>query len=98
MTKTASVVPYDDLRACRWSSLRGQAGVGTTTVAVNLAAAMADRGGRVLVVDAAERRNDLAEVAGVGRGFEYSLADVIAGKCDVADAIVGGPVGIARFG
>ena len=42
-------------------------GVGATTVAVNLAAAIADRGERVLVVDAAEGGNDLADMAGVGR-------------------------------
>ncbi len=95
LTQTASVVPYDDRARVPTVVVSGaQAGVGTTTVAVNLAAALADSSGRVLVVDAAERRNALAEVAGVGRGFEYSLSDVIAGKCDVADAIVGGPVGM----
>ena len=43
----------------------GRAGVGATTVAVNLAAVLADRGERVLVVDAAEERSNLAESAGV---------------------------------
>jgi flagellar biosynthesis protein FlhG len=43
----------------------GRAGVGATTVAVNLAAAMADRGERVALVDADEQRNNLIEVAGI---------------------------------
>lgn len=69
-------------------------GVGATTVAVNLAAAIADRGARVLVVDAAEDGNDLADVAGVGREIEHCLSDVVNGKCGVADAIVDGPMAL----
>src|SRR4051812_1002142 len=69
-------------------------GVGVTTVAVNLAAAIADRGGRVLVVDAEEGRNNLADVAGVGRAVEHCVADIVDGKCGVEDAIVDGPMGV----
>jgi len=43
----------------------GRAGVGTTTVAVNLAAVLADRGERVLLVEAAEQRANMREIAGV---------------------------------
>jgi flagellar biosynthesis protein FlhG len=64
--------------------------VGATTVAVNLAAALADRGQRVLVVDAAEHRNDLADVAGVGRDFDYAVSDVMTGKCGIEEAVVDG--------
>ena len=35
-----------------------RAGVGATTVALNLAAVLADRGERVLLVDGAQQRND----------------------------------------
>ncbi len=72
----------------------GKAGVGATTVAVNLAAVLADRGERVLAIDAAEHRNDLAELAGLGRESNFLLSDVISGNCGVADAIVQGPVGM----
>lgn len=69
-------------------------GVGATTVAVNLAAAIADRGDRVLLLDAAEKGSNLADLAGVSRALEYSAADVVHGKCGVAEAIVEGPVGM----
>src|SRR5215470_12407662 len=69
-----------------------RSGVGTTTVAVNFAVAIADRGGRVLLVDAAEGRNNLADVVGVGRKIEHCAADVVNGKCGVRDAMVEGPM------
>src|SRR5215213_6978562 len=69
-------------------------GVGVTTVAANLAAAIADRGARVLVVDAAEGGNDVADVAGVGREIEHWVSDVVNGTCGVADAMVDGPMGV----
>ena len=69
-------------------------GVGATTVAVNLAAAIADRGERVLVVDAAEGGNELADMAGVGREIEHCVSDVVNGKCGAGDAIVDGPMGL----
>src|SRR5215218_8502999 len=71
-----------------------RSGVGATTVAVNLAAAIADRGERVLVVDAAEGGNGLAELAGVGREIEYCVSDIVNGKCGARDAIVAGPMGM----
>jgi flagellar biosynthesis protein FlhG len=72
----------------------GRASVGATTVALNLAAVLADRGERVLLVDAAQQRNDVVEPAGVRREVVYGLSDVLAGKCDVDAAIVPGPVGV----
>jgi flagellar biosynthesis protein FlhG len=71
-----------------------RAGVGATTVALNLAAVLADRGERVLLVDGAEQRNAVPESAGVRGDVRYGLADVLAGKCDVDDAIVQGPAGV----
>jgi MinD-like ATPase involved in chromosome partitioning or flagellar assembly len=69
-------------------------GVGGTTVAVNLAAAIADRGARVLVVDAAEGGNDVADMAGVARTIEHCVSDIMNGKCGARDAIVDGPMGL----
>ncbi len=71
----------------------GKGGVGATTVAVNLAAALAERGQRVVLVDAARPRGDLADVVGIAATFERSLGDVLAGRCAAADALVPGPAG-----
>jgi flagellar biosynthesis protein FlhG len=71
----------------------GRSGVGTTTVAVNTGAALADFGHRVLVVDASQHLNDMPDVAGIRR-VEKSLADVVAGKSSVMDTAVSGPVGM----
>lgn len=72
----------------------GRAGVGTTTVALNLAAVLADRGERVLLVDGAQQRNDVIEPAGVRWDGQHSLFDVLSGKCAASEAIVRGPAGI----
>ncbi len=73
----------------------GRGGVGTTTVAVNLAAVLADGGERVLLVDAAAENNSVAEVAGVrGSQVERTLSDVLAGRCGIAEALVPGPAGM----
>ncbi len=71
-----------------------RAGVGATTVVVNLGAVLADRAKRVLVVDAAEEGSNMSEIAGVRKRAEHSLADVLSGKCEIADAIMPGPAGM----
>ncbi len=71
----------------------GKGGVGATTVAVNLAASLAERGRRVVLVDAARQHGDLAGVAGVDAGIARSLSEVLAGRCAAADALVPGPAG-----
>lgn len=71
----------------------GKGGVGTTTVAVNLAAVLADREFRVVAVDAARQHADLAQVAGIGPISGGTVADVMAGKCRALDALVPGPAG-----
>ncbi|MEX0612373.1 MAG: AAA family ATPase [Pirellulales bacterium] len=72
----------------------GRAGVGVTTVAANLAAVFADRGARVLLIDAVQQHSNLAEIAGVNwTKTEHTLADVLAGKCTLAEAMSRGPGG-----
>ena len=72
----------------------GRAGVGITTVAMNLATVMADGGERVLLVDADRERSSMAEMAGVKpTTIDYTVSDVLAGKCTAADAIMPGPAG-----
>jgi flagellar biosynthesis protein FlhG len=62
-------------------------------VAVNVAAALADHGARILIVDAAGERSNLVEIAGVRLTGEFTLEDALAGRCKVADAVVAGPGG-----
>lgn len=71
-----------------------RAGVGATTVSLNLAAVLADRGERVLLVDGSQHRSDVIEVPLVRRNVAKSLGDVLAGKCSAREAIVTGPAGI----
>jgi flagellar biosynthesis protein FlhG len=95
LSKAASVEPCDAPASLPMVVVAGaRNGVGATTVAVNLAVAIADRGARVLVVDAAEGGNQVADMAGVARNVEHCAADVMSGKCDVADAVVDGPMGL----
>jgi flagellar biosynthesis protein FlhG len=74
------------------SGARG--GVGATSAAMNLAAVLSDQGERVLLVDGAQQRNELIETSGVRRELEFSLADVLSGKCRIEEALVGGPLGM----
>jgi flagellar biosynthesis protein FlhG len=95
LSKGASVEPCNVPASLPMVVVAGaRNGVGATTVAVNLAAAIADRGARVLVVDAAESGNKLADMAGVARDVEHCAADVMSGNCSVEDAVVDGPMGL----
>jgi flagellar biosynthesis protein FlhG len=71
-----------------------RAAVGATTVALNLAAVLADRGGGVLLVDAAAHRPDASESIAARRDVEFGLGDVLAGKCEIEKAIVTGAGGL----
>jgi flagellar biosynthesis protein FlhG len=71
----------------------GRTGVGTTTVAANLGAVLADRGERVVLVDGAQPDGDLAQVAGVGPAIQHSIDEIISGGCSAAEALGPGPAG-----
>jgi flagellar biosynthesis protein FlhG len=70
----------------------GKGGVGTTTVAVNLAVALALDGRRTVLVDADLGRADAATLCRAGDG--NTVADVLAGRLSVHEALVRGPAGI----
>jgi flagellar biosynthesis protein FlhG len=70
----------------------GRMGVGATTVAVHLAAALAQEAQRVVLVDADLQRADAATQAGVHGKF--TLCDVLAGRRSIHEAIQIGPAGM----
>lgn len=68
-------------------------GEGTTTVALNLSAAIAEDGHAVIVVDADLRRPKVAEYLGLEGGL--GLADVLAGRASLQEAVQPcGPEGV----
>jgi flagellar biosynthesis protein FlhG len=70
----------------------GRLGVGATTIAVQLAAALGQEAQRVVLVDADLYRADAAALAGVAG--KLTLSDVIAGRRSIHEAIQIGPAGI----
>jgi flagellar biosynthesis protein FlhG len=74
----------------------GKCGVGTTTIAVNVAAAMARRGTRVVLVDLDWNRNDVANMCGLEP--QMGLADVIEGTRPITEALQLAPAGLRVLG
>src|SRR5687768_271415 len=76
----------------------GKRGVGATTVAVNLAVALAKDALRVILVDADFTHASIAAQAGLSDAI--GIGDVLAGRKSVHEAIQRGPAGwqtIAEF-
>jgi flagellar biosynthesis protein FlhG len=70
----------------------GKGGVGTTTVALNLAAGLTHNGHRTVLVDLAHHA-DLAHLAGAEVADGNTVADVAEGKCSINEALLTGPAG-----
>jgi flagellar biosynthesis protein FlhG len=71
----------------------GKGGVGTTTVAINLAAALTHNGHRTVLVDLAPHA-DLAQLAGCAVEGSNTVADIVEGTCSATDALQAGPSGM----
>jgi MinD-like ATPase involved in chromosome partitioning or flagellar assembly len=72
----------------------GKGGVGSTTVAINLVAALAQNGRRTVFVDAAPNA-DAAKLLGIDVERGNSLDDVLSGSLSATDALCEGPAGIS---
>jgi flagellar biosynthesis protein FlhG len=70
----------------------GKGGVGTTTVAVNLAAAVARQGCRTVLIDADFRGADAALLCGIESSD--TIADVLSGRRSIHEVLQAGPAGI----
>jgi len=69
----------------------GKGGVGTSTIAMNLALALVDAGQATLLVDA-DPRGNLAMLCGIED--RYTLDDLLAARRTVAEVVAAGPGGI----
>ncbi|MFO0904562.1 MAG: P-loop NTPase [Pirellulales bacterium] len=67
-------------------------GVGTSTLAVNLAVALADQGARVVLVDADARRADIATLCGIAE--QQKSAEEQGVRRDIHEVLMRGPAGI----
>lgn len=72
----------------------GKGGVGSTTAAINLAAALAQSGRRTVLVDAAPHP-DISSALGIEVERGLSLEYVLTGAVEAVDALVSGPAGVS---
>ena len=63
----------------------GKGGVGTTTVAINVAVSLGQLGKRVVLVDADLRRGDVAAMCGLKE--DYNVADVMSARRTVHEVL-----------
>lgn len=70
----------------------GKGGVGTTTVAVHLAAALAHRGFRPVLIDADVDGGNMAMLCGIQE--RYTIADVLVGRKTAQETLELGPAGV----
>lgn len=70
----------------------GKGGVGTTTIALNIAAAVAANGFRTVLVDADLQGGDVHQLCQIQS--LYSVADVLAGRRSVHEVLATGPGGL----
>ncbi|MCI0358254.1 MAG: P-loop NTPase [Planctomycetaceae bacterium] len=70
----------------------GKVGLGSTTLAVNLAVALASHGARTVLIDADLYRADVAAHCGLGESV--TIADVLLARRDIHEALQRGPGGL----
>lgn len=70
----------------------GQSGVGVTTLAVHLAAAWADLGARVVLIDADVEQGKIAQYCGIEP--QHTIADVLSARRDIHEVLQRGSTGV----